>query len=37
MWTKRWRDMAEIGIEDKAKEALKMIRKITYECEKIND
>ncbi len=37
MWMKRWRDMTELGINDKAKEALVMIRKISFECEKLND
>jgi hypothetical protein len=35
MWVKRWSDMALLGIEDRTKEALMMIRKISRECEEI--
>jgi len=35
MWVKRWRDMSLIGVEDKQREALLMIRKISRECEEM--
>ena len=34
-WIKRWESMALLGIEDRTKEALMMIRKISRECEEI--
>ena len=37
MWVKRWSDMALIGIDDRAKEALMMIRKISRECEDMDE
>ena len=35
MWVKRWRDMSLIGVDEKRREALLMIRKISRECEEI--
>ena len=33
----RWRDMALIGLGEEAQKTLRDIRKITFDCEKIDD
>jgi hypothetical protein len=35
MYTKRWRDMALVGLGEEAAKSLKDIRRITFEAEKI--